>query len=141
MMKDIRANFDSAAYQAFAKESVVLSLLKLDLKDEVILSKTAELLKQKKFTKANSITNLLYALAKFKYVHADTVWIASAIESIMNEPKIDLYLSCRNLWNLYALDYKSEAALEKFSLCIQEADGSKLNELDIANALRAFAHF
>ena len=39
------------------------------------------------------------------------------------------------------LDHKSEAGLKLFADVIQKADPSKLNELDLANSLRAFAHF
>lgn len=50
-------------------------------------------------------------------------------------------LSCRNLWNLYALDYKSEAALQQFSDVIMATKPDALNEIDVAHSLRAFAHF
>lgn len=74
-------------------------------------------------------------------MHKDTKWIESAVETLLSNPTHDTYLSSRNLWNLYALDFKSEIALEKFSQVIQEADGAQLSEIDIANAIRAFAHF
>ena len=84
---------------------------------------------------------MLYALGKLKYEHKDTQWINVALDQILKEPKIDTYTACRNLWNLYALDHKNEVAVQKFSEVIVAADASKLNELDIANSLRAFAHF
>ena len=43
------------------------------------------------------------------------------------------------MWSLYALDYKSEEALAKFSQVI--LDSESIHELDVANAVRAFAHF
>lgn len=45
------------------------------------------------------------------------------------------------MWNLFALDYKNEHALFKFGQTIVNSDANKLNELDIANTLRAYAHF
>jgi len=64
-----------------------------------------------------------------------------AIERFAKEPKLETYIACRNLWNLYALGRRSEAGLKLFAEVIQNSDPSKLNELDLANSLRAFAHF
>lgn len=50
-------------------------------------------------------------------------------------------MACRNLWNLYAFDYYDKQALERFSQVIIEAKPDQLNELDIADAVRSFAHF
>ena len=118
-----------------------MSLHNLGIKDEAILAKTAELLQQKKFPNVNAITNLLYAIAKSGYKHKDTLWIAAALDKLLNEPKLDTYTACRNLWNLQALDYRSDLALAKFAETIVAADVNKLNEVDIANSLHALAHF
>ena len=105
------------------------------------MSMTADLIADGKFSRSNTLTNLLYALGKSQYKHIDNKYLTVALDQILQEPKIDIYLCSRNLWNLYALDFKHEEALQKFSECIIAADGDKLNEVDIANALRAFAHF
>lgn len=135
MLEDIRVNFETKAYTPAARESVVMSLTNLGIKDEVILGKTADLLQQKKFTNINAITNLLYAMAKAQYKHKDTLWLTAALDTLLNEPKLDTYTACRNLWNLQALDYRSEIALTKFAETIVAADVNKLNEVDIANSL------
>lgn len=135
LMNDIRANFDSKQYTPAARESIVMSLNNLGIKDELIFSKTAELLQQKRFPHVNAVTNLLYALAKSGYKHADTLWLAAALDTILSEPKLDTYTACRNLWNLQALDYKSDVALSRFAETIVAADVNKLNEVDIANSL------
>ena len=59
LLKDIRTNFDSKDYTASARQSVLMSLTNLKVKDPVILSKTAELLKAKQFKNISMITNLL----------------------------------------------------------------------------------
>jgi hypothetical protein len=42
---------------------------------------------------------------------------------------------------LQALDHKNESALKLFSDVIMAADVSKINEVDVANSMSAFAHF
>ena len=37
------------------------------------------------------------------------------MELIVKEPKMETRIACRNLWNLFALDFKSPKALAKFS--------------------------
>jgi hypothetical protein len=97
LLKDIRTNFDSKDYTASARQSVLMSLTNLKVKDPVILSKTAELLKAKQFKNIGMITNLLYSMAKLHYKHSDDAWIAASINIIMSEPVIDRVTACRNL--------------------------------------------
>lgn len=78
-------------------------------------------------------------LAKFKWHSGD--YIDVAIKRFVKEPKLEPRMACRNLWNLYALDHRSEAGLKFFAEVIHNSDPSTLNELDLANSLRAFAHF
>lgn len=80
-------------------------------------------------------------MAKLHYKHTDDAWIAASIEVILSEPAIDRVTACRNLWNLQALDYRSDLAIKRFCETIQATDGSTLSEIDIANALCALAHF
>jgi len=56
-------------------------------------------------------------------------------------PKLDQYLASRNLWNLYALNHFSEKALIRFSKAFVDSNHDRINQLDIANAIRSFAHF
>ena len=60
---------------------------------------------------------------------------------VVKEPKLETRIACRNLWNLFALNYKCPKALARFSSVITSANMDELNELDIANSLRAFATF
>lgn len=47
---------------------------------------------------------------------------------------------CRNLWNFYALDFKSVDALDHFTkIILQNQD--KIGERDVANSVKAFAYF
>ena len=141
LLKDIRTNFDSKDYTASARQSVLMSLTNLKVKDPVILSKTAELLKAKQFKNIGMITNLLYSMAKLHYKHSDDAWIAASIDIILSEPVIDRVTACRNLWNLQALDYRSDVAIKRFCETIVASDGATLGEIDIANALCSLAHF
>lgn len=78
-------------------------------------------------------------MAKLKWKSGP--YVESAINTLKKEPKLPIKIAARNLWNLFALDYKSEEALLMFTDVYLRAKPEDLNELDIANALRAFAHF
>ena len=45
------------------------------------------------------------------------------------------------MWNLYALDYYDKVAMERFSEVLLNSQADKLHDLDIANAVRSYAHF
>lgn len=45
------------------------------------------------------------------------------------------------MWNLFAFDYYDKVAFERFSQVLLTAEPDKLHDLDIANAVRSFAHF
>ena len=64
-----------------------------------------------------------------------------ALSVILKEPKITSYTAARNLWNLFAIDYFDKQAMERFSQVLLDCEPEKLHHLDIANALRSFAHF
>ena len=104
---------------------------------------TANLIAAEKFTNLNQLTNALYVLGKFKFRSADqNKFVEQAVLKLKAEPKLEIKLACRNLWNLFALDFKSEVAMKLFSdVIMRVGEPYKLNELDIANSLRAFAHF
>ncbi len=139
LIEAIREEFASESYSNNARLTVLQSLLRLKLPDESILNDTIRLIKMDKITNINQLTNVLYILAKFKCQSGD--YIDFAIQRFAKEPKLEVRIACRNLWNLFALDHKSEAGLKLFADVIQKGDSSKLNELDLANSLRAFAHF
>lgn len=58
------------------------------------------------------------------------------------EPKLDVKLACRNLWNLYALNHRSEVGLKLFSeILLRVGDAYTHTEVDLATAVKCFAHF
>ena len=87
---------------------------------------------------------MLYIFAKMKFVSKEDtnrLYIRKALDVILSEPVLPHGLACRNLWNLYALDYFDEAVLTKLSDVVQHTKPEKLSEIDIAHTLRALAHF
>lgn len=100
MLKDIGDNFDGRDYTPVGRQQVVMALVHMNINDPVILGKTADMLKAKRFKGLNLVTNLLYAFAKLGYKHTDNQWLSASVDSLVTEPAIDRYLACRNLWNL-----------------------------------------
>ena len=101
-------------------------------------------LREKKYKAVNQLTNILYVLTKMRFTSRqdpDREWVAKSLELLLNEPKLTHVMACRNLWNLYALDYESEDALDRLSQVVMETNEDKLGEIDIAHTLRAFSHF
>lgn len=49
-------------------------------------------------------------------------------------------LVCRNLWNFYGLNVFDKELFDKFGDIIAKY-ADKLNERDVSNALKSFAHF
>lgn len=141
LLKDIGDNFDGRDYTPVGRQQVVMALVHMNIKDPVILGKTADMLKAKRFKNLNQITNLLYAFAKLGYKHTDDQWLSASVDSLVTEPAIDRYLACRNLWNLQALGFRSDAALKKFSDIIAANDANEMSEVDISNALSSLAYF
>jgi hypothetical protein len=43
------------------------------------------------------------------------MYIEKSMNLLLREPKLETRIACRNLWNLFSLDYKSPEALAKFS--------------------------
>ena len=85
---------------------------------------------------------MLYVFAKFKWrsKHGDD-YIKAGLDVLLKEPKLTSYTAARNLWNLFAIDYFDKPAMERFSQVLIDSEPSKLHDLDIANAVRSFAHF
>ena len=143
LLSNIRSDYSSDQITNNTRLTILQALLRLKLADKEILDITAKMIAQDKFTNLNQLTNALYVLGKFKYKSSDSnKFIEQAILRLKSEPKLEIRLACRNLWNLFALDYKSQDALKLFAdVILRVGEPYKLNELDIANSLRAFAHF
>ncbi len=101
---------------------------------------TVDLIMLNKIPDPLHLTNALWVLAKSKFKTTSNAYIDSAIMQLTKDPELKVVLACRNLWNLYALNHRSEHGLKIFSEIILR-DSKFLNEMDIANSVRAFAHF
>jgi len=114
----------------------------MKLRDEGILELFAQRIRERKYTQMNHLTNVLYMMAKFKWRSENgDDYLRTASQIMLAEPTLTSYTACRNLWNFYAFDYHDKVALERFSKVILDTKPDSLNELDIANAVRSFAHF
>lgn len=79
-------------------------------------------------------------IAKFKFKANNTNYLTQAIKIMLRQEDLQVTWVCRNLWNLYTLDFKSVEALDRFTeIILKSAD--QLGERDIANSVKAFAHF
>ena len=141
LLDDARSNFD-ADFTANQKVRLLDHLQKMQFRDENLLERFADSIRSGKITQSNHLTHLMYIFAKYKWkspISEDYIQIA--LHRVIQEPGLNSYLATRNLWNLYAFDYYDEVALNRFSLVLRETKPEKLSELDIADALRSFAHF
>jgi hypothetical protein len=86
LLTDISENFSKREYTPHARESVVSNLAKLGILDEEIFGQTVELIKKNQFKNMNTLTNVLHACAKLKYVHrdqegrVDNSWVEQAMD-------------------------------------------------------------
>lgn len=92
-------------------------------------------------------------MAKFKYVPElpkkktgnhydvkDSLYMIKCADIMKREVVLPLPLVCRNLWNFYALEFYDSELFDKFGKIIVK-NYKDLNELDVANAMKAFAYF
>jgi len=99
------------------KISVLNSLLKLRFRDEEILNMACKDVTMGRLSQVQSLTNLLYVLAKFKYLPdlsptkpnenkfdvKESLFMQKCTDILKKELVLPLPLVCRNLWNFYAL--------------------------------------
>lgn len=120
-------------------------------RDETVLEKACEVFLKSgakgTTTNAQSLTNLLYVLSKFKYTPMTgsvqgepNAFMTKCAGLLKAEPSLPVELACRNLWHFYSLNHYDPALLDSFGTIIVK-NHDKLSEVDIANAVRAFAHF
>jgi hypothetical protein len=62
------------------------------------------------------------------------------ISILKKEQVLPVVVVCRNLWNFYGLNYFDKELYDKFSTVIVK-NHDKLNEIDVANAFKSYAHF
>jgi len=115
------------------------ALLRLQIYDEQILTKTTELIALDKFNLSH-VTNFLWVLGKYKYKATNNAYLERAIQLILATPDLDVKIACRNLWNLSALEYRSDEALKQLTAVVMSKQ-HLLNDLDVSNCIRAFAVF
>ena len=93
----------------------------MKFKDEEMLELFAQRIIEGKFKQINHLTNILHFFAKMKWQNKNgDEYIGAALKIMLKEPKLKAYTACRNLWNLYALDYYDKPAMERFSRVILE---------------------
>ena len=115
---------------------------KMNLQDEQILEQTADLISRGVFKNQNQLTNALYCLAKLRYKNKyGNGYIDAAMEQLVKEPKLSYVVASKNLWNLYALDHFNKVAVDCFTRVIVDTKPELIKPIDIASAMRAYAHF
>ena len=96
----------------------------------------------RKITRVDQLTSVLWCFAKLRYQsQLGDEHLKVAAQIITNEPQLKTYIAARNLWNFYALDFYDKVAFDRFSQVITNSETHQIHDLDIANSLRAFAHF
>ena len=81
-------------------------------------------------------------MAKLRYTHRfGTKYIDAAMEQLVKEPKLSFVVASKNLWNLYALDHFNKVAVDCFTRVILDTKQEMIKPIDIASAMRAYAHF
>ena len=121
------------------RNNVLYSLLSLKYRDDEMLEMACESMIRAKNPNAASITNLLYLLAKFNFEPKEE-FMKKCTDLLKAEPALTVGFASRNLWNLYALNYYDKKLFDKFGSIIVK-DFKDMREVDVANALCAFAHF
>jgi hypothetical protein len=125
---------------------ILNSMLKMNFRDLEMLRDTCEYIKKGQISNISSITNILYVLAKFHYKplldqgQEDKEVMEKCVKIFKSELVLPVSIVCRNLWNFYGLHYFDKDLYDKFSTVIV-SNHDKLNEIDIANAFKSFAHF
>ena len=81
LLQDIREEFGSQEFSSTNRVTVLFNMQKMNLQDEIILEKTADLISRGIFKNQNQLTNALYCLAKLRYKHKyGTEYIDAAME-------------------------------------------------------------
>ena len=94
------------------------------------------------FKNQNQLMNALYCLAKLRYKNQyGNGYIDEAMEQLVKEPKLSYVVASKNLWNLYALDHFNKVAVDCFTRVIVDTKPELIKPIDIASAMRAYAHF
>ena len=129
------------------KITVLNSLWQMRYRDETVLEKACSAFMASKTLNVQTMTNLLYILAKFKYAPFSTqkdgeknAFFLKCSTILKSELALSSDLACRNLWNFYALNYYEPELFDLLgSIIVKHHD--KLSEIDVANAFKAFAFF
>ena len=121
LIKDIKLNFlENRDMSDFKRNNVLHSLLQMRFRDEELLDLACAGVLKNPRTNSQAITNLLYFLAKFKYLPLSpdgsekNLFLGKCCAILKAEPVIPLDKTCRNLWNLYALDHYDPELFDKF---------------------------
>ena len=121
------------------RSSVLFSLMTLKYRDDELLESACDQVMQSKQVTPQTITNLLYVLAKSHY-KPDDGFLKKAASLLKSEVALPVSSACRNLWNFQALNYYDKDMFDLFGKIIVK-NFDQLSEIDVANSLSSFAHF
>eukprot|EP00347_Sterkiella_histriomuscorum_P015889 403355301 len=161
--KEIASNV-STIYEFLSdsnKLSVLNAYLRLKYRDADLMNKNCTLVLQNKIRNPNTITNMLYVLAKFKFVprspkHMNkqiknedgtqsevqevNPFMQKCVDVLMRENALTVSQASRNLWNFTALKHYDKQLFTKFGeLLVLQYDN--MNEKDVASVIHAFSEF
>ena len=148
LISELKGSFESDPSMTDIKKITVLnSLWQMRYRDETVLEKACSAFMASKTLNVQTMTNLLYILAKFKYAPFSTqkdgeknAFFLKCSTILKSELALSSDLACRNLWNFYALNYYEPELFDLLgSIIVKHHD--KLSEIDVANAFKAFAFF
>ena len=123
----------------FKRNAVLYSLMTLRYQDEQLLDIACEQIIKSKGTTAQTLTNLLYILAKSKY-EPNELFLKKSVAILKSEHALPVDIACRNLWNFQQLNFYDKDLFDKFGGIIVK-DFDQMSEVDVANSLSSFARF
>jgi hypothetical protein len=153
-MDSLREDVKTPSCNNYQRTAILKSLFNMKYRDEVMLQNICKYLYEQDFKAwpdVNTLTRMLYFIAKFKFFpdlpkheRNDSPYynpfFCSVTDYLLSEPTISVDSAARNLWNMYALNHYNQHLFDKLGKVLSD-NYKEVSELDVANALRAFAHF
>ena len=139
LLSGLREDMEDPVTPQMHKLQLIQTLFQLEHYDYELISQAANMVKQRKIRKMEHLTDILSYLAKFR--HQDDIgFLDEAIEIICAEPKLDMRLASKNMFNLLAFDYRSDEALDKFAETVNRVGNAyEFHISDLAVALKCFS--
>jgi hypothetical protein len=129
-----------------ADRMMVLShMVDAGISSKRLLGATVNLILDGKITHIESITQVLYVMARLRYQpgadELDEGFMGIVAKMYVDEPgRLSLGVSNKLLWSLYAIGYKNTPLLEKISDTLVFSH-TNLEMTDVVSAMKAFAYF